>query len=487
MTAAQMRPPRSAFGEVLTAALKGRVQLDATYGLRTSDWLVTQDANATATSANTGGGFEFIVSSGTNAAGFARLRSRRVVRYRTGEGSLFRFTGRFGTPQSKSEQRVGAGNIGCEFSFGYAGTAFGIFYITGGIVEIRTLTLSAGAGGNENVTVTLNGNPQVVAVTAGTAAAVAAQIATATFAGWEAYQNGATVAFIGTATGPRTGTYSFASTGTTAGTFARTRAGVTETKTHIPQSQWNIDPMNGRGPSGILLDPSKGNVFEVQQQYLGYGAIAFAVENPGHGGFQLVHRIEYANANTTPNIISPYMRLLMVALNSGASTGVSAYSASMAGFIEGAQVPLRDQRAYGATKLAVGTAFTNIVSFRCSRIFADRVNRAPTWPHALSFACDSTKPVECIAVINPAVATGTRNWTWIESTDSTTEFDTGATTISGGRIVAQFVVGKEGAVRAPVYPDAIAIEPGEVITLAARATQNGVTADVSASMSWEEE
>jgi hypothetical protein len=480
------RKPISSFGEVLCANPSPRVQIDATYGIRASDIIQTAENSATIEAEMTGTGFEFKLSSGTNAAGYARMQSRRIVRYKAGQGSLFRFTGRFPASAANSLQRVGCGNRGTHFGFGYKDTEFGIFYHNGGFVEIRTLTITAAPVGNQNVTITLNGTAFVVAVTAGTIKHAVFELAAATYSGWEVYGNGTTLVFVARHTGPRAGTYSLTATGTVTGTFAQTRAGVEVNKTFIPQSEWSIDRMDGTTASGIVLDPSKGNVFEIQQQYLGYGAILFSVENPGHGKFMEVHRIEYANANTSPNMTAPYMRMEIEIENSGNTTNLSVYSASMAGFVEGEERPLRDLRGFGNSKAAVGTSFTSIIAFRCSRIFASRVNRSPCWPHIVSFSCEGNKPVECICVVNPTFA-GEPDWTYLDSADSIMEYDTAATTVTGGRRVAQFVLGKSDNLQV-VMPDHhghTCIDTGEVFVLAARATSG--TSDISASLSWEEE
>ena len=58
----------------------------------------------------------------------------------------------------------------------------------------------------------------------------------------------------------------------------------------VSQDQWNIDTMDGLGtsmnPSGVKLDVTKGNVFQIQTQYLGFGGILYSVENPRTGFFQ---------------------------------------------------------------------------------------------------------------------------------------------------------------------------------------------------------
>jgi hypothetical protein len=63
------------------------------------------------------------------------------------------------------------------------------------------------------------------------------------------------------------------------------------------QANWNYDKMDGSGPSGLTIDMTKGNIWEIAFQWLGYGAAQYFVN-----GF-LVH------ANTHFNQFNaPYMR-----------------------------------------------------------------------------------------------------------------------------------------------------------------------------------
>lgn len=55
------------------------------------------------------------------------------------------------------------------------------------------------------------------------------------------------------------------------GTFATVRTGVTNTDNWIYQSAWNIDRMDGYGASGIVLNPQRGNVYNIEYQWQGFG------------------------------------------------------------------------------------------------------------------------------------------------------------------------------------------------------------------------
>lgn len=70
--------------------------------------------------------------------------------------------------------------------------------------------------------------------------------------------------------------------------------------TSILQANWNFDPMDGSGPSGVTLDWSKTQVFAMDMQWLGVGRVRFGFFV--NGTLLIAHEIE--NANT---IASPYM------------------------------------------------------------------------------------------------------------------------------------------------------------------------------------
>jgi len=109
--------------------------------------------------------------------------------------------------------------------------------------------------------------------------------------------------------------------------------------TFISQSDWNIDRMDGTGnlfnPSGQLLDTSKGNVYQIQAQWLGYGAVNYFIESSETGRFAPVHLLKYANSNTVPSVTNPTFPISFNVINTTATSAVTMSNASMAGFVEG--------------------------------------------------------------------------------------------------------------------------------------------------------
>ena len=63
------------------------------------------------------------------------------------------------------------------------------------------------------------------------------------------------------------------------------------TKISVPQSSWNVDRLDGTGPSGAVLDIGKGNIFQIVYTWYGFGAISYRVviTNAGNQFVQTVH------------------------------------------------------------------------------------------------------------------------------------------------------------------------------------------------------
>lgn len=68
-------------------------------------------------------------------------------------------------------------------------------------------------------------------------------------------------------------------------------------ETRVTQSQFNIDKMDGTGPSGFLFDASKMQMVGIQYTWYGAGFIDYMVRG-GDGNWVFAHRIKNNNINT---------------------------------------------------------------------------------------------------------------------------------------------------------------------------------------------
>ena len=65
----------------------------------------------------------------------------------------------------------------------------------------------------------------------------------------------------------------------------------------VPQSQWNIDKLDGTGPSGMVLDLGKMQMWYIDYSWYGAGFIRYGVRGPD-GNVLYCHKIANNNINT---------------------------------------------------------------------------------------------------------------------------------------------------------------------------------------------
>ena len=68
-------------------------------------------------------------------------------------------------------------------------------------------------------------------------------------------------------------------------------------ETRVPQSQFNIDKLDGTGPSGFVIDTSKMHMMGIQYTWYGAGFIDYMVRG-SDGNWVFAHRIKNNNVNT---------------------------------------------------------------------------------------------------------------------------------------------------------------------------------------------
>lgn len=414
-------PQRSAFGEALSVSPVPVVQILGTGGLNGQTQVFTAF-----TGTGTNDGSEYIVSTGTNANAFGSIVTKRIIPYRPGEGSNAKITARFTTGVADSQQTAGVNNSTDGFNFGYQGAEFGIIYRHDGVNEIQELQVTTPAAGAENATVTVNGVPFVVPLTAGTVQHNAGEIAdslTAQVANWAFTQNGDTVVSLRRVAQATSVSFAFTSA-TAVAAWTQIAVGAMPTDTFTAQADWNRDTLSD-------LDPTKGNVYMIQWQYLGYGDIDFFIEEPITKNFVLVHRIEYANSATKPSVTNPAFTLGWSAVNRGNTTDLTVAGASAGGFTEGEHVITEPAAAQSNTLVGIGLTEAPIVSIRDRFVNgASMRNLAEIEPIFILGFTDSNKGA-FLRIVTNGTLTGA-DWSYVDKDTSITEIDTSATAITGG-------------------------------------------------------
>lgn len=335
----------SAFGETVSVDVSPVFQLDGIYGV--SDETAFQINTGGDGSASTTADGLMEAASGSNPGAFGLLRSNRSVRYRPGQGSMARFTAMWPDGGLAGYQQV-AGFINQSDVLGIGfnvDSQFGIirrYNSKAEIYEIAVDTVVSGA--DESVTITLNDAVFNITLTAKTTTAEqAAELASATtYTQWIVTQTDNVVTFLYNGPpGNLTGAFSVVNNDGTP-TFAATDTtrieGAAPTDSWVYQSSFNLDTLDGNGPSGMTIDTTKLNVFQIDFRWLGAGRLRFAVEDP-NGLMIPFHEIHYSNLNIVPSLSNPSMRIGYAAVNAapglGTGTPCRVQGASMMGAIQG--------------------------------------------------------------------------------------------------------------------------------------------------------
>lgn len=480
-----IKGPMTNFGEVAVAQPTPVAQGDFVYNV--NDRIFNTDTIGGATIASGSGMAE--VNSGTNSNGCGTIRLRRGLKYKPGQGSLVRATAIFGTPVANNKQLVGAGNDECGYYFGYSGTNFGIIHDEKGSREIRQLTIEQPIA-TTTATITLNGNSLVVPVTGGNdLSQIAYQISLADYSGvgdgWLADAIGESVYFSSqrSAAG-KTGAYTAAGTASL-GTFAQTQAGEDLTTTFITQSSWNMDTMDGNGPSGMALDKTKGNVYQIGFQYLGFGNAQFAIEDSATGFLTKVHELRLDNARTDVVLKNPNISPLIQSLNDGSTTNVTLKSASMAAFTEG---KIRKLDPKFAKVLTFATDTDNdfndqpILAIKSNEVFNGRSCFGEFDLLAVTVSNESTSKTLSFGVFQDVEIGGEVNFEYVDSTNSVVSTATlvpGTNTMTNNPTpIAAFSVGPGEAKIIDLADLEFVFGPGRAVCLAFKSSSN-IVGDLS--------
>jgi len=384
----------------------------------------------------------------------------------------------FDTPVADHTQIAGLIGNTDSLTFGCLGTVFGIYHAHHGVSEIQNLNITGAAAGSENATVTINGNPYTVPLTVGTVQHNAYEISNSLnsqVAEYDFSSNDDNVTARSLLAAPA-GSFAFASSTATA-TWSQTSAGVLPTDDFYPQSEWNLDPRPD-------LDPTKGNVFQIQMQYLGFGAITFFIEDSASGKFMPVHRIGYANNNVLPSVSNPTFRLGWLSANQGNTVDKVLKGASAAGFLEGITRHTDRSRATSNSNTVVLTAL-NILTVRNRLVFGGRRNRVEVFGLFLTLATDANKAV-IVDVHRGATVAGDLDFSYIDEDSSVVEVATEAGAVTGGTLMGSFAISALEGATINLDDIGLLVLSDEIVTFSARAI-SGSGGAVTATLIWQED
>lgn len=266
--------------------------------------------------------------------------------------------------------------------------------------------------------------------------------------------------------------------------------------TPVAQASWNVDKMDGTGPSGVTLDLTKAQILFMDLEWLGVGTvrIGFVI----NGNFYVCHKFHHANIIASTYITTASLPLRYEITNTGATSGASTLKQICSTVLSEGGYQLNGlQQAIGIPvttprNLAVAGTFYPIVSIRL-KTSPDRLDAI----------------IICTAISVIATSAGNYNWqviasgtttggTWVGAPGgSSVNYNITGTSFTGGRILASgyFSVSNQGSTQVDILKEALfktqlernalTSTPFE-LTIVVASDVGGGGGNVLASMDWEE-
>ena len=280
--------------------------------------------------------------------------------------------------------------------------------------------------------------------------------------------------------------YGYQLQGTTFGLFRSSGSVLTFT----PQSAWNYDKLDGKGPSGHVLDTSKLNIYAVSYGWLGSASIRYFVgaarTRVGQRQLVLVHEDMYSGTQVMPHSVDPSLKLCAKTQNTTNTTQMRLRTPSHGAFLDGAKGNGGVHHATSTIQTSVGTTLYPVLTLRSTQTFRGSTNRVSVRMAHLSVANEATNRALEIRVIKNATSlTGASFVPHVDAFHSTVDVDTTATAMSGGELVMNLYVGQASRESLRLYDDEILLEPGDTLTFAA--VYDTGSADVKIGVSFKEE
>jgi hypothetical protein len=252
----------------------------------------------------------------------------------------------------------------------------------------------------------------------------------------------------------------------------------------IEQTAWNVDTMDGgngdSNPSGMLLDQTTINVFQIQFQWLGAGRISFFIENQTTGDFTKVHQINYTNQHTLPSTYIADLPVYMYAVNT-ASTSVVLATPSVGAFVEGKNLALGPTNTFEAT--IGGSTRQTFFSIQNVTTYVSLTNRVRIYLRQAALTNDAAKIITFTVYLN-ATLDGTPTWVNVNGTDSVVQSDIVQEYVSGGKILFTAALSGDSGNVFDLSTLNLTIVPGDVVTVVSTNTTN---TDGVASLIWQED
>lgn len=215
----------------------------------------------------------------------------------------------------------------------------------------------------------------------------------------------------------------------------------------IAQSNWNVDPLDGTGNSGVTLDLTKSQIFFTDIEWLGVGTVrcGFVI----NGAFVFAHKFHHANTANVSN--GTYMTTACLPIryeitNTGATSGASTLKQICTSVVSsGGYIPRGIGHVAGRgltyyTMSSVGT-FYNLVTIKLDPDYLEDI----VIPTEVAVLTDSNLNINFKLVVD---ATFADTLVFTNNTDSVQQSITNTAVTDQGTVLASRFVVNKGEARA---------------------------------------
>ena len=203
-----------------------------------------------------------------------------------------------------------------------------------------------------------------------------------------------------------------------------------QTDNRVAQSSWNIDKMDGTGPSGITIDISKRQIFYIELEWLGVGSVLMGLIV--NRQLYFVHAFYHANiGNAYPYMCRPTLPVryeiakTSAAVGSGTLVQVCSTVLSDGGFVPVGLI----FSAVRATDLTISTTEKPLISMRLKSATKRTIARLLSYNLLTDSGGQIIYKIYRIVPPNGAVLSGVLTWLSVNP-DSAVEYNENATGFS---------------------------------------------------------
>jgi len=261
----------------------------------------------------------------------------------------------------------------------------------------------------------------------------------------------------------------------------------------VLQTAWNIDKLDGTGPSGMTLDITKGNSYQVAYGS-GFGTVNFSVESDVSGDYVLVHTLALANILTVPSAYNPTFPIRAETANGAGTDNLTLSVDALSSFVEGKNAI---EYAHGVLNSQSGLESGNFATeveivtfFNKADVFGGTGNNK-VYCKILGISwLNETNKTAIVRLREETTGLAAGTFTDINASTSVISYRTDGTgTPAGGKVLFEAFAEKDGKGGIFINLESLnfVMVPGKKYTISAVCTASAGTNDQLATLLWSED